>query len=239
MRHTERRQIAVLSLSSMYIQEQVPSHFKEDVTVQRQRPRRHKASTEERLVAAVETLMRSQGLARITTREIARAAKLAEGTLYNHFRDKDEIFIAVLKRNVAELSHVLQDLPLRVGQGTVLDNLRPVAETAIGFHWRVAPLICSLLADQKLLAGVRRMMQEGHFGPQRSAEALAAYIAAEQRLGRVSSRVNPPAVASLILGSSFYTAVFHHFWGKQEMKQELTAAMRQAIDALVAGLSNT
>ena len=180
--------------------------------------------------------MRSRGLARITTREIARKARLAEGTLYNHFHDKDEIFVAVLKRNVAELSSLLHDLPLRVGQGSVLDNLQPVAEAAIGFHLKVAPLICSLLADQKLLAGVRRMMQERHIGPQRSAEALAAYIAAEQRLGRINSRVDPPAVAGLILGSSFYTAVFQLFFGRQNTTEHLKRAMHQTIDAVVAGL---
>ena len=46
------------------------------------------------MLAAVEELMREQGLARITTRAIARKAGLTEGTLYNHFREKDEIFIA-------------------------------------------------------------------------------------------------------------------------------------------------
>src|SRR5215470_14608299 len=81
---------------------------------------------EGKLVTAAEDLMRSQGLARITTRDLAKKAGLAEGTLYNHFREKDEIFVSVLKRNVAELSHVLQDLPLRVGQATVLENLSPV-----------------------------------------------------------------------------------------------------------------
>jgi AcrR family transcriptional regulator len=103
--------------------------------------------------------MRSEGLARISTRDIARAAGLAEGTLYNHFRDKDEIFIAVLKRNVAEFAHVVQDLPLRVGEATVLENLRGVAEAA-AFHLKVAPLFCSILADQKLLAETRARMPD-------------------------------------------------------------------------------
>src|SRR6516164_7829361 len=100
------------------------------------------ASTEERLLEAV------------------KAAGLAEGTLYNHFRDKDEIFMAVLQRKVGEFAHAIQDLPLRVGQATILDNLRPVAEAAAGFHIKVAPLVCSLLADQELLAGVRGWMQD-------------------------------------------------------------------------------
>lgn len=181
--------------------------------------------------------MRSQGLARITTRDIAKAAGLAEGTLYNHFRDKDEIFIAVLERNVAEFSQVLQNLPLRVGQASVLDNLRPVAEAAVGFHIKVAPIICSLLADQKLLADTRRMMQQRQIGPQRSSEALTAYIAAEQRLGRIAPEVDSAAVAGLILGTSFQMAVLDHFSGRRPIEQQSQVRMRHAVNALVVGLT--
>jgi AcrR family transcriptional regulator len=180
--------------------------------------------------------MRKQGLARITTRSIAREAGLAEGTLYNHFREKDEIFIAVLARNVAPLVHVLHDLPLRVGQATVLENLQPVADAAVSFHIKIAPLTCSLLADQKLLAGTRRIMQERHIGPQRSSEALAAYVAAEQRLGRIAATVEATAVADLILGASFQMSVLEHFWGRRPVEKQLQARMRRAVKALISGL---
>jgi AcrR family transcriptional regulator len=180
--------------------------------------------------------MRSQGLARITTRDIARAAGLAEGTLYNHFRDKDEIFIAVLKRNVAEFASVIQDLPLRVGQATVFDNLRPVAEAAAGFHIKAAPLVCSLLADQKLLAETRRRMEELRIGPQRSLEALGAYIAAEQRLGRITPEIDASVTAGVILGTSFHLAVLDHFSGHPPDEAQSRARMRHAIQALLAGL---
>ena len=185
---------------------------------------------------AVEELMRKQGLARITTRVIARQAGLAEGTLYNHFREKDEIFIAVLARNVAPLVDVLHDLPLRVGRATVLDNLLLVAEAAVSFHIKVAPLICSLLADQKLLAGARRIMQERHIGPQRSSEALAAYVAAEQRLGRITTNMDATAAADLILGASFQMSVLEHFWGRRPNEKQLQARMWRAVKALICGL---
>lgn len=202
----------------------------------RKRSQRAGAATEERLLEAVEQLMRSQGLARITTRDIARAAGLAEGALYNHFRNKNELFIAVLVRNVAEISNVLQDLPLRVGQATVLDNLRPVADAAAGFHIKAAPLICSLLADQELLVDVRGWMQDHRIGPQRSAEALGAYIAAEQLLGRITSEVDAAVAAGLILGMSFQMAVLDHFWGRPPNGRRSRARMRDAIQALFFGI---
>jgi AcrR family transcriptional regulator len=177
------------------------------------------ASTEERLLEAV------------------KAAGLAEGTLYNHFRDKDEIFMAVLQRKVGEFAHAIQDLPLRVGQATILDNLRPVAEAAAGFHIKVAPLVCSLLADQKLLAETRGRMQERRVGPQRSLESLAAYIGAEQRLGRITSEVDAATVAGLILGTSFHMAVLDHFSGHPPDERQSRGRMQRAIQALVIGLT--
>jgi AcrR family transcriptional regulator len=203
----------------------------------RQKTPKVRATTEQKLIDAVEGLMRSQGLARISTRDIAREAGLAEGTLYNHFRHKDEIFMAVLQRNVGELAHAIQDLPLRVGQGTLLDNLRSVAEAAAAFHIKAAPMFCSILADQTLLAETRHRMQERRIGPTRSLEALSAYVAAEQRLGRVSSEADADVVAALILGTSFYMAVLDHFSGNPPDERQSRARMRRAIEALVIGLT--
>lgn len=82
-----------------------------------------------------------------------------------------------------------------------------VAKAAFAFHQRVAPLICSMMADQELLARNRRALQVRQIGPERSVKSLALYIAAEQRLGRVGSGVDPDAIAQLLLGATFHAAV--------------------------------
>jgi hypothetical protein len=45
------------------------------------------------------------------------------------------------------------------------------------------------------------------------------------------------AAAGLILGVSFQTAVFHHFWGNRTPERDLRAQMRKAIQAAVPGLA--
>jgi AcrR family transcriptional regulator len=94
------------------------------------------ANTRDRLLETVERLMSTQGLARISTRDIARESGLAEGTLYNYFRDKEEIFIAVLQRNAGKFRETLQDLPMQVAQRTVRETLEEVAEAAYKFYSR-------------------------------------------------------------------------------------------------------
>src|SRR5882672_4581016 len=77
----------------------------------------------EKLIAATERLLSSQGLGCVTTRDIARAAKVAEGALYHHFGDKAELILSVVLHQLGDFPDVLQGLPLQVGQNTVEKNL--------------------------------------------------------------------------------------------------------------------
>jgi len=72
--------------------------------------------------------------------------------------------------------------------------------------------------------------------PQRSSEALVAYVAAEQRLGRITTDVDPTAVADSILGASFQMSVLEHFWGRRPIEKQLQARMRRAVKLLISGL---
>src|SRR6266853_792367 len=161
----------------------------------------------EKLIGATERLLCSQGLGCVTTRDIARAAKVAEGALYHHFHDKAELM----------LSRVL--------------------ESAFAFHHRIAPLVCSLFADQELLGRVRSMMHERSMGPARTTSVIAAYLHAEQQLGRVLPAAVPETVADLMLAVSFNTALRDHFFhGGSGGEAKAHRQLREAVRALVVGL---
>src|SRR6266516_4681661 len=49
-------------------------------------------SMRERIVAAAIQMIRERGVTHATTREIARAAKVSEGSIYNHFENKTALF---------------------------------------------------------------------------------------------------------------------------------------------------
>ncbi len=191
----------------------------------------------EKLIAATERLLSSQGLGCVTTRDIARAAKVAEGALYHHFGDKAELILAVCSHQLGDFPDVLQSLPLQVGQNTVEKNLARVLESAFAFHFRMAPLVCSLFADQALLARVRNMMNERSMGPGRSTSVISAYLRAEQQLGRVATAAEPETVAGLMLAASFNTAMCDHFFhGGSAGEAKAHRQLRDAVRALVVGL---
>jgi len=189
----------------------------------------------ERLIAATERLLCSRGLACVTTRDIASAAKVAEGALYNHFGDKAELILEVVLHGVGEFREVLDSLPLQVGQNTVQRNLERVLESAFHFHHKIASLVCSLFADRELLARVRGSMNERCIGPGRTASILAAYLRAEQRLGRVSANALTESAAELLLAASFNKALHDHFYGVTGEAQ-VRRHLRDAVRALLAGL---
>jgi AcrR family transcriptional regulator len=189
----------------------------------------------ERLLVATEQLLCSRGLACVTTRDIAHAAKVAEGALYNHFGDKAELILEVVLHGVGEFREVLESLPVQVGQNTVQKNLERVLESAFQFHHRIASLVCSLFADRELLARVRGSMNERCIGPGRTASVLAAYLSAEQRLGRVAAHAMPEAASELLLAASFNKALQDHFYGVTGEAQA-HRHLRDSVRALLAGL---
>ena len=191
----------------------------------------------EKLIAATERLLSSQGLGCVTTRDIARAAKVAEGALYHHFGDKAELILSVVLHQLGDFPDVLQSLPLQVGQNAVEKNLDRVLASAFAFHYRIAPLVCSLFADQELLGRVRSMMRERSMGPARTTSVIAAYLRAEQQLGRVTPAAVPETVADLMLAVSFNTALRDHFFhGGTEGEAKVQRQLREAVRALVVGL---
>jgi hypothetical protein len=138
---------------------------------------------------------------------------------------------------LGDFPEVLQGLPLQVGQNTVQKNLQRLLESAFAFHHRIAPLVCSLFADQELLGRVRSMMHERSMGPARTTSAIAAYLRAEQQLGRVTPAAVPETVADLMLAASFNTALRDHFFhGGSGGEAKAHRHLREAVRALVVGL---
>jgi AcrR family transcriptional regulator len=77
--------------------------------------------TRDRILDAAAHVMRTRGFARTTTKEIARAAGYSEATLYKHFLDKTDLFLAVLKERLPSLGSTLSALSAAIDADTQAD----------------------------------------------------------------------------------------------------------------------
>jgi AcrR family transcriptional regulator len=192
--------------------------------------------TQQKLIEATERLLHRDGLARVTTRQIAREAGVTEGVIYHHYRDKAELLLAVTGNSMGDFREVLNSLPLQVGQDTVRKNLDRTLQVAYEFQFRIAPIVCSLFADVQLLGRTREILNQRQCGPECVVDALSIYLQAEQRLGRVNPDVSPRAAAEILLASGFHTAMLDHLLGRDLPSETRRLRVSENIQALLAGL---
>src|SRR5579859_5123511 len=143
--------------------------------------------TRQYILDATELMLQTKGLARLTNKEIAEAAGCAEGTLYNHFDTKDAVLLAAIQENQPDFLAAVGDD--RVGEHSIEENVQHIARVAIRYYTKLIPLTMALFADMELLAHFRLWMDENQRGPLKIYDYVAAYVAAEQRLGRLRAEL--------------------------------------------------
>ncbi len=171
-------------------------------------------NTRDRILDGAAEVMRSRGLANTTTKEIAKAAGLSEAMLYKVFRDKVDLFLGVLTERLPQIALVQDGPPKHVGRGTVPGNLRRLMAEVVSFYLESFPIAASVFSDPDLLTRHREALQERGSGPQRVVAAVAAYLTAEQRAGRIAVTARPDVLAELLVGACLHRAFQVRFAGQ-------------------------
>jgi AcrR family transcriptional regulator len=192
-------------------------------------------STRDRLLDAAARVIRERGITGATIREIARAAGVAEGSVYNHFRDKNELITAVhLERMTAlKLSQAVHRLVTSVGRGSVAAHLEALAADAVAAYAELVPFSASLAADADAAAPVRRELTRRRLGPFRAHEAVAAYLRIEEEQGRLELRMPPLITSASLLGACHEYAFLQLFGDDVPFGTEVARFARQLVEALV------
>ncbi len=201
-------------------------------------PRRAAAVAEggdlrEHLLAATERLLVESGPQTLTTRAIARAARVSDGVLYNYFADREELVLAALVRRFARLVERFQMGLPQPGVEALEESLRSLAEASLEIHVVAAPLVASVLSEPALL---RRFLLEIHrepLGGPQLVGPVSAYLEAERAAGRVAE-VDVEAAADLLVGAIVMRA-FTTLLGAR--RSEIAERLPMLVDVLVRGLA--
>jgi AcrR family transcriptional regulator len=163
------------------------------------------------ILTVAEELIRTDGLAHATTRSIAAHAGCSEGTIYRHFKSKDEILLTVLAERMPEFLPIMHDIFDQAGKGNLSSQLTAIMKSALAFYKVLIPVIAATFAEPPLLNQYRMWMHGNNSAPHRAVELLAEYISREQALGRINQHISPLAAAEILLGSCYLRAYSRQF----------------------------
>ncbi|MBH0779215.1 TetR/AcrR family transcriptional regulator [Nocardia bovistercoris] len=147
------------------------------------------------LIATAERMLEKQDDATLTVRAIARAAGVADGVLYNHFADKEELLATALRAHIDDAHRRMGPLP-EPGTATVAENLGVHVREGLAVHRAILPVLTLLLGRPAL----RDRLGASHGAERDWRDLLTDYLRAERDLGRLAPDADPEAAAAVLVG---------------------------------------
>jgi AcrR family transcriptional regulator len=199
-------------------------------------PAERTQDTRSSILEAAEQLILDRGMGSATTREIARAAGCAEGSIYRHFSDKHALFIELIGSRYSSFFELMASLPDRAGSSSVRRTLEEVATRAIDFYFGIVPMAGGALAEHDFLREHREYFRANDTGPKKFIRTLGEYLRREQRLGRVADRISVEHAAQMFLSACFGEAFLLRFLGEEIMTEPPDRYAKEIVKTLLRGL---
>jgi AcrR family transcriptional regulator len=194
---------------------------------------RKKVRTRQAIADAAHRLFRERGFEAVTVAEVAREADVSEGTVFNYFPTKEDLFYGQMESFEAALIDAVRERP--AGESVAMAFRRFVLDRARGLDERadVIDAAARVVGESPALQRRERELVA------ESTDALAALIAEEAGPGGVE----PLVVANALMGAQ--RALVEHVRASvvagvrgAELVRETRAQGKRAFDRLERGLAD-
>jgi AcrR family transcriptional regulator len=155
-------------------------------------PARSRIQTRKRLLDAAIRLFAERGLHGVTSHEIARAAGVAAGTFYLHFRDKTDVYRHIVFHAIEDLAHQVQQAIGATTSDVLV--LRVRAEAIVAFAENNRDIVRILFSTDSEAASVEADALT------RLAAGLEARLRREQDDGQFPGDLDPVVCARAHVG---------------------------------------
>ncbi len=161
----------------------------------------------EAVLAATEEILAESGVARLSTKEVARRAAVAESSVFYHFGDRLGLLRAVVQAQLTPVRQVLGEVHGRAGTGTLRSDLVALLDALEGFFLRTMPVAAAIQSDRELREAFAEQSASADLGPHRAVDAVLGFLAEERAQGRLPAHVDLSATALLLVGAAHQRAL--------------------------------
>ncbi|MCC6791909.1 MAG: TetR/AcrR family transcriptional regulator [Thermomicrobiales bacterium] len=157
------------------------------------------ADGRERLLNEARRLFLERGYGEVSMQEIASAAEMTKGAPYYHFRDKEDLFVQVFQR---EMANVTAEMSARLTEATNFRERLLAVVTLVAEKGRsnFGQLVTEY--DRHVSADRRRRMKEECPPPTNELRAIFERAEADGELTRTSAQVAHAVFIAIIIGQT-------------------------------------
>lgn len=127
------------------------------------------------VVVAAQAILTESGVARLSTKEVAKRAGVAESSIFYHFGDRIGLLFTVIQQHLRPVKEVLFDLD---GGADLRADLVAIVEALEEFFVGAIPVLAAIQSDVELRAKYQELSQTSDHGPHRAVEAVTAHLTA-------------------------------------------------------------
>lgn len=184
------------------------------------------------ILKAAQELFLEKGFG-VSTADIARKAGVSEGSLFNRFPTKADLFRAAMGLPEFQIEAEMASL---VGQGDLRDNLARLMGMVLEFHRVLMPRVMMMWAQPGLNPLEMLKGDPEHNPPQQALNALAGYLSGEMEQGRLKPQ-DTDVVASMIMSSMHSYAFLEQIGVRENTDRAAGKYIQSVIDVLMEGIA--
>jgi AcrR family transcriptional regulator len=177
----------------------------------------------QQILDAARAVFLAHGFTRASTVDIARRAGVSEGSIFNRFPTKDDLFRAAMD----DAQPPALALDRHVGHGDLRENLVRITIESVHYLNGLLPKLMLRWSEREFATKANVCSR-----PREILRALTAFFKAEKALGRVGG--DPPIIARMFMGSVWnycflQTVAGHRSMSAKPFAERLIAGLWQGI----------
>jgi AcrR family transcriptional regulator len=187
--------------------------------------------TRQKILEAARSCLESGDLQSASTREIAKRAEVAEGTIFHHFATKEELVLSCIGAQMAEA--IEKGLYTMDPEWCFVDKLMHVASyrfAQIGLHPGVWTVIMQQIAFTPRKGAVNDVMKSSGL-----IRAIDDLIEEAQFCGELNPDLSPTMIRKSLMALFLYT-VHEHMSTQNFDCEDMCATLRELIEVQTVGL---